>query len=220
MYAHIKHTNLSWYKLKLLIDEWVFQTPARVCARKIHVHRNTVNFWYGRIRRHILRLPEVRPFRDEVEVDESYFGMKRPWVKGTGTADRVPIFGMRERSSGLVWASVVSGTDHRVLVPIIQERILPGSTIYSDAFGAYAHLDELGFRHQVVVHAHTYVTSQVVHTNGIESFWAFAKQLFATRRGLPRDHYQLHLKEAQIRYNTRDPRLLRLLVRKLLRGAV
>jgi transposase len=218
MYAHIKHTNLSWYKLKLLIDEWVYQTPARVCARKIHVHRNTVNFWYGRIRQHILRLPELRPFHGEVEVDESYFGMKRPWVKGTGTADRVPVFGMRERPSGLVWASVVSGTDHRVLVPIIQERIRSGSIIYSDAFGAYAHLDKLGFRHHVVVHAHTYVTSRVVHTNGIESFWAFAKQLFAIRRGLPRDRYQLHLKEAQIRYNTRNPRQLRLLIRRLLRG--
>jgi transposase len=163
-----------------------------------------------------------------VEVDESYFGMKRPWVKGTGTADRVPVFGMRERSSGLVWTRVVSGTDPRVLVPIIQERIRPVSTICSDAFGAYAHLDELGFRHHVVVHAPPYVTSRVVHTNGIESFWAFAKQLFATRsldrlrdeRGLPRDRYQLHLKEAQLRYNTRDPRLLRLLTRRLLRGAV
>jgi transposase-like protein len=70
------------------------------------------------------------------------------------------------------------------------------------------------------VHAHTYVTSRVVHTNGIESFWAFAKHLFATRRGLPRDRYQLHLKEAQVRYNTRDPRLLRLLIRRLLRGTV
>jgi transposase-like protein len=127
---------------------------------------------------------------------------------------------MRERPSGLVWARVVTGTDHRVLVPIIEERILPGSTIYSDCFGAYAHLDELGFHHRVVVHAHTFVTNRIVHTNGIESFWAFTKQLFAAKRGLPRDCYPIHLKEAQLRYNTRDPRKLRLLVRKMLRGTI
>ena len=102
MYAHIKYSNLSWYKLKLLINEWVYQAPARVCARKINVHRNTVNFWYGRIRQCIFEFPEPERFSGEVEVDESYFGMKRPWVKGTGTADRVPIFGMRERGSGRV----------------------------------------------------------------------------------------------------------------------
>ena len=113
---------------------------------------------------------------------------------------------------------MVPGTNHRVLVPIIEQHIVPGSTIYSDGFGAYAHLNEHGFRHRVVLHAHTYVTNRIVHTNGIESFWAFAKQFFAAKKGLPRERYQLHIKEAQIRYNTRDPKKLRLLVRKILRG--
>ena len=217
MYAKIKHSNLSWYKLKLLIDEWVYQTPARVCARKIHVNRNTVNFWYERIRQKIILLPELPCFQGTVEIDESYFGQKRYWVKGTGTADRIPIFGIKHRASGLVWATVVPGTDHTILVPIIQERVLSGSTVYSDGFGAYYHLSKLGFKHHVVLHAHTYVTSRIVHTNGIESFWAFAKQCFATKKGLPRNRYQIHLKEVQLRYNTRNPQKLRLLVRKMLR---
>lgn len=216
MYTKIKHSNLSWYKLKLLIDEWVYQTPARVCARKIHVNRNTVNFWYERIRQKIVLLPELPVFEGTVEVDESYFGHKRPGMNGRGTADRVAIFGIRERKSGLVWTTVVSGTNHTFLVPIIQQRVAHGSTIYSDGFGAYYYLATFGFKHHVVLHAHTYVTSKIVHTNGIESFWAFAKYCFAAKKGLPRDRYQLHLKEAQLRYNTRHPAKLRLLVRKML----
>ena len=165
-----------------------------------------------------MALPEPPPFGGIVEIDETYCGKKRPGVKGTGTADKVAIFGIRERASGHVWAMVVPGTDNTILVPIIQRRVVPGSTIYSDGFGAYYHLKKLGFNHHVVIHAYTYVTSRVVHTNGIESFWAFAKACFAAKKGLPRNRYQEHLNEVLFRYNTRDPKKLRLVVRKMLRS--
>lgn len=111
---------------------------------------------------------------------------------------------------------MVQGTNHTFLVPIICERVKQGSTIYSDGFGAYYHLNKFGYKHHVVVHAHTFVTSRIVHTNGIESFWAFTKQLFHGRKGLPRIRYQLHLKEAEFRFNHRDPHVLRLFLRKIL----
>lgn len=214
---YIKNSNLSSYKLRQLINEWIYNTPARVCARKIHLHRNTVNWWYNRIRRLITELPDSEPFDGEVEIDESYFGQKRPGIRGHGTADKVAIFGIRERKTGKVWATVVTGTDNTFLLPIICSRVKPGSTIYSDGFGAYSHLNKLGYKHYQVLHAHTYVSKYRVHTNGIESFWAFTKQLFHSRRGLPRSRYQMHLKEAEFRFNNRDHQVLRLTLQRILK---
>ncbi len=218
MGMYIKNSNLSSYKLNQLITEWIYGTPARTCARKIRLHRNTVNWWHQRIRECILRLPKPKPFSGEVEIDESYFGRKRPWLKGRGTADKVAVFGLRQRKSGQVWVTVVTGTDNTFLVPIIQEMVEPGSTIYSDTFGAYYHLKDLGYRHYQVVHGYTFVDEGQVHTNGIESFWSYAKHFIASKKGLPRPKYQIHLKEAEFRFNHRDPKILRSTIRKILKN--
>jgi transposase len=215
---YIKNSNLTKRKLGQLITEWIYNTPARVCAKKIHLHRNTANWWYNRIRHLISTLPEPQPFSGIVEIDESYFGKKRPWVKGVGTADKVAIFGARERQTGKVWSTVVEGTDHAHLIPIIENRIAKGSTICSDGFGAYYRLNKLGYKHYKVLHEYSFVDLHIVHTNGIESYWSYVKQLFYSRRGMPRRLYQLHLKEAEFRFNNRDPRKLRLLLRKMLKN--
>ena len=215
---YIKNSNLTNRKLGQLINEWIYNTPARVCAQKIHVHRNTVNWWYQRIRYLISALPGPEPFSGIVEVDESYFGKKRPWVKGTGTADKVAIFGLRERKSGKVWSTVVNGTDNTFLVPIIQKRVVKGSTICSDGFGAYYHLSKMGFKHYRVLHEYQFVDMHIVHTNGIEAYWSYVKQLFYSRKGLPRKHYQLHLKEAEFRFNHRKPSILHLHLMKILKN--
>ena len=212
---YIKNSNLSSYKIGQLITEWIYNTPASVCARRIGIHRNTTNWWYNRIRNIILAQSDPPPFGGMVEIDETYFGHKRPWIIGTGTADKVPVFGIKHRDSGLVWATVVSGTDNTILVPIIQARVLPGTTIFSDGFGAYYHLNKLGFKHHVVNHNHTYVTSKIVHSNGIESFWAYMKKLFESRNGIRRNRYQIHVKEAVYRFNHRKDKNFRQSLHKL-----
>lgn len=216
MYIHIPRTHLSNYKMTQLINEWVYLTPARVCARKIGVHHDTVNLWYTKIRTGIATLPDPPPFSGIVEVDETYVGMRRPDIKATGGYGKVAIFGMKERSTNHVWATVVPHTDHTILVPIIQDRIAPGSTIYSDGYGAYYHLKNHGYRHHTVIHEYTFVSQFGVHTNGIESFWAYFQNILTSRRGLSREHYQLHLKEVEKRFNTSNPHKLRRFVRRLL----
>lgn len=217
MYAKIKYSNLSHQKLAQLINEWVFCTPARVCARKIGVNKNTVNLWYGRIRHGILDLRDPGPFEGEVEIDESYFGKRKTGQGKAGTVQgQIPVFGLRERQSGLVIAQVVSSTKGDYLLPLIQKHVRAGSIIYSDGFGAYHHLRKLGFHHRVVLHEYTFVSQFRVHTNGIESFWAYAKHLLHTRKGLPFSAYQTHIKEAQKRFNTFENKKLRRVVRNIL----
>lgn len=218
MYKKIPHKRLTDRKFKQLIDEWIFMTPARVCAEKISTNKNTVDLWYQKIRKAIASLPEPKKFSGKVEIDESYFGKKRPWIQGTGTADKVAVFGMRERRTGNVWCTVTEGTDHTYLLPIIKWRVEKGSTIYSDGFGAYKHLNTLGYNHHILLHSQQeYSRGNGIHTNGIESFWEYAKKLIRSRKGLRRQDYHLHLKEAEFRFNNRNIRLMRLIVRNLLR---
>ena len=217
MYQHIPRTHLSQYKMTQLINEWVYLTPARVCARKLSLPYATVALWYTKIRQYIAALPDPPPFSGIVEIDETYVGMRHPDIIATGGYGKVAIFGMKERSSNHVWATVVPHTDHAVLIPIIQRRIVPGSTIHSDGYGAYYHLNQHGYTHHVVIHEHTYVSQFGVHTNGIESFWAYYQNILRPLRGLPREHYQLHLKEAEKRFNTLNEKKLRLFIRRLLR---
>lgn len=200
-----------------LVNEFVFNTPARVCAEKIGVDRNTVNLWYGRIRKGFLELPDPPPFSGAVEIDESYFGKQRTGYGKTGTVQgQVPVFGLYERRSGLVVARVVTGTKGADLIPLIEARVEKGSTIYSDGHGAYYHLQRHGYRHYVNYHEYSFASQGNVHTNSIESFWAYTKHLLAGRKGLPYEAYPAHIKEAQIRFNTFETKKLRQLVRRIL----
>ncbi len=165
-----------------------------------------------------MALPDPGPFSGEVEVDESYFGKRKTGVGRAGTVQgQVPVFGLRERKSGLVIAQVVPHTRATCLVPIIQQHVTPDTIIYTDGFGAYHHLRKHGYKHRVVLHEYTFVGQGNVHTNGIESFWAYTKHLLNSRKGLPYHRYQMHIKEAQFRYNTFEHQKIRKVVRKILR---
>lgn len=200
-----------------LFTEWCFGTPSATCAKKLNLTRRTTDLWYKRIQGKILHLPPPPQFTGAVEVDESYFGRKPAGMKGRGMVGKVPILGIRSRETGRVWATTMSGiVSQQNAIPVIQEQVQNGSTIYTDGFGAYAPLTSLGYKHHVVYHAHTYVGSYDVHTNGIESFWRYLRHFFRSKRTLHRSLYNPYLQEAIFRFNTRDPLILRKVVRKLL----
>ena len=200
-----------------LITEWCYATPAAVCARKLNLSRTTVDLWYKRIRMAIIHLPPPPLFTGIVEIDESYFGRKPYGMKGTGMMGKVPIVGVRSRETGFVWATTVDEhLSQKNMIPIILEHVEKGTTIYSDGFGAYAPLKSLGYKHYVVHHAHTYVESYGVHTNGIESFWRYLRYFFRSKRTLGKKQYESYLQEAVFRFNTRPASELRKVVRKKL----
>ena len=73
------------------------------------------------------------------------------------------------------------------VIPIIQQYILPGTTIYSDMWPAYNQLNELGYDHRVVNHSRNFVDPQSgVCTNGVEGMWSHAKAKFKAMNGTSR----------------------------------
>jgi transposase-like protein len=218
MYISFKRARVHPSKMAALITEWCYGTPAAVCARKVHLNRNTVDLWYHKIQAKILALPPPPPFTGAVEIDECYFGKKPFGMQGTGMVGKMAVFGIRSRITGQVRITIIPGvTSQASLIPVIREQVAPGTTIYSDGFGAYVPLKALGYIHHVVYHAHTFTTRGNVHTNGIESFWRFTRHFLRSRRTIGRNILPQYLSEAVFRFNTRPLPKLRKAVRKLLR---
>ena len=73
-------------------------------------------------------------FSGEFELDESYFEAKRVRGKrGRGATGKTPVFGVLKRDGG-VYVEIVENCTKQQLMPIIQGKILEGSTIYTDGF--------------------------------------------------------------------------------------
>lgn len=206
----LKHCKLSGKALSALIEHFVAGTPARTAADLIGIHFNSAVQFYHRLRQVIyLELSLDSPMMDgEVEVDESYFGGHRKGKRGRGAAGKVAVFGLLKRN-GRVYCAVVDDVKSRTLMPIIRDRVIPDSLVFSDTLRSYNVLDVSEFRHERVNHNEDYVADDGNHINGIENFWSQAKRHLRKYNGIPRHHFPLFLKECEFRFNSGTPSELR-----------
>lgn len=89
-----------------------------------------------------------------VEIDESKFG-RRKYNRGHRVEGQW-VFGGYERGSGRVFMVPVEERSSAVLLPIIENWILPGTTIISDCWKAYDCLEDEGYRHLKVTILYQY----------------------------------------------------------------
>ena len=66
--------------------------------------------------------------------------------RGRGAKDKTPVFGLLKRGSK-VYTKIIPDTKRDTLIPIIKEKVIPDSIIYTDYWRAYEVLDVSGFRH-------------------------------------------------------------------------
>lgn len=127
------------------------------------------------------------------ELDESYFGAKRVRGKrGRGAAGKTPVFGVLKRD-GHVYVEIVRNCSKESLMPIIQGKILEGSTIHTDGWKAYDGLIVNGYDHYRVFHSENEFARGKCHVNGLESFWSYAKRRLSQFNGLSDQTFFLHL---------------------------
>jgi transposase len=206
--------GLTKYRREKILTHFFEDIPASKTSRLVGINRNTVNRYYNHYREHILswQYEEVMRLSGEIEVDESYFGARRVRGKrGRGAAGKTPVFGLLKRG-GKVFVTVVASVSRAALMPIIEGKVLEGSTIYSDGWKAYDGLILNGYDHYRVFHSKNEFARGKSHINGIEAFWSFAKRRLAQFNGIKEDKFILHLAECQFRYNNRNKNLRNVLV--------
>ncbi len=179
---------------------------ATATSELLKLNRKTVNNYFTEFRELILE-DSIQKHQKELgifELDESYFGAKRVRGKrGRGAAGKTPVFGVLKRE-GKVFVSIVPRCSREELLPIIQGKILEGSTIHTDGWKAYDGLILNGYTHYRVFHHENEFVRGKSHVNGIESFWSFAKRRLAKFNGLTDEKFILHLKECECRFNFRN----------------
>ena len=103
-------------------------------------------------------------------MDESYFGAKRIRGKrGRGAGGKTIVFGILKRN-GRVYTVVADNAKSETLLPVIKQKIMPDSIVYTDSLSSYDKLDVSGFIHYRINHSKEFADRQN-HINGIENFW-------------------------------------------------
>ena len=193
--------------MEKLMEHFVAGTTARTTAEFAEVNRNTATKYFRMFREIIAsNIAESDKFEGEIELDESYFGGKRKGKRGRGAAGKVPVFGLLKRK-GKVYTTIINDAKSSTLMPIIQDKILPDSIVYTDTFKSYNALDVSGFRHKRINHSKLFAKKRN-HINGIENFWNQAKRHMRKFNGVPKDQFYFYIKECEWRFNFGKPKKL------------
>ena len=201
----MRKSRLSNHKQERLIEHFVSGSTARTAAELVNVNKSTAAYYFHRLREIIaLETQNTHVLSGEFEVDESYFGGTRKGRRGRGAAGKVPVFGILKRG-GKVYTQVIPDASSRTLIPIIEDRIMPDSIVYSDCWRGYDVLDVSEFKHYRINHSKMFADKQN-HINGIENFWNQAKRHMRKFNGVPAKHFPLFLKECEWRFNNPNPK--------------
>jgi len=210
---YIKVAHFSEAKFRAIVKCFAEDITATKTANLCGISRKTINRLFALFRERILQLSlNGNAFSGEVECDESYFGARRVRGKrGRGAAGKTPVFGVLKRD-GEVYVEIVKNCSRESLMPIIQGKILEGSTIYTDGWKAYNGLILNGYDHYRIFHHKNEFARNKNHVNGIESFWSFAKRRLAKFNGFTDDNFFVHLKETEFRFNAKTKNLYKILL--------
>lgn len=205
---YVKHCKLSKNQQLRLIEYFVAGTTARTAADLACIHRNSAIRFFHKLREKIAlkQQDRIEQFCGNVELDESYFGGRRKGKRGRGSAGKVVVFGILKRH-GKVYTQVIDNTRASTLMPIIKDKIVPDSIVYTDCYRSYNALDVSEFHHFRINHSKLFANKHN-HINGIENFWNQAKRHMRKFNGVPKEHFLLFLKECEWRFNYGSPKEL------------
>jgi transposase-like protein len=141
-----------------------------------------------------------------VEIDETLFSKRK------NHAGRILpqqwVFGGICRETRETFIVKVPDRSAATLMPIIQQKIRPGTTIISDCWRAYNDVQNQGYVHQRVNHRYNFVDPATgAHTQNIERSWRAAKERNKRQCGTAREMLESYLAEFmwRARLNGRDP---------------
>jgi len=188
------------------MEYFVAGSTARTASNLVGIHYNSGIRFFHKLRERIALKQHQRSeqFSGNVELDESYFGGARKGKRGRGAAGKVAVFGILKRG-GKVYTQIILDAKASTLMSIIRCKIKPDSIVCTDYWRSYNALDVSEFKHFRINHSKLFAKKHN-HINGIENFWSQAKRHMRKFNGIPRQHFELFLKECEWRFNIYSPK--------------
>jgi transposase-like protein len=196
----------SWYYAMFLISSTRCGISAKQLERELGVTYKTAWRIFNQVRK--LMADDTGMLGPEVEIDEAYIGGKERGIgRGRprkGTSKKVPVIGVVQRG-GAVAALVASDASAASIMPIVEEKVLPRSMIYTDEWPAYNSLRRRGYGHKRIAHSEKVYVVGNIHTNTIEGFWSLLKNgIRGVYHSVSSKHLQSYINEYAFRYNHRS----------------
>jgi len=119
------------------------------------------------------------------------------------------VMGLLQRHDGnaisTVRTAVLRDRKKESLHAVIHQNVEPGTKLYTDALKNYRDPKiATVFQHDFVDHAEAYVKDKVVHTNGLENFWALFKRCIkGTHVSVEPFHLAAYVDSEAFRFNYR-----------------
>lgn len=228
-----RQSRLTQEKREELLKYFINDVTARSAAEMAEVNRNTVNKWYNTLRGLIAEKYKAPRFEGEVEIDQAFFGHKRrsrkkkkrvkhgleygltPKIKKKKTEDLIQVLGIieRDKKGSRVYAHIIRNSKKDIVIPVVHLVVEGNTTIYTDNHSTFSDLHFSGYKHGVIDKSQRKVfwnhetngkkVTKTIHTNTIESFFAFAKARLYKFKGIARESYPLHIKETVWRWNNK-----------------
>ncbi len=183
----------SWFHAMFLMASTRCGISAKELQRQLGVTYKTAWRMFKQIRS--MMNEDVMALLNEIEIDETYMGGKRRGKRGRGAIGKTAVLGIAQRN-GRVIAKVVPDIQAKTLMPIIKEKVLPRSVVYTDELLSYNSLPKLGYQHKRIHHGSKVYVMGDIHTNTVEGFWSLIK------RGIDGVHHAVSAKYLQDYINT------------------
>jgi len=211
IFEHSSTSLRLWYYAMYLMASTRCGISAKQIQRETGVTYKTAWRMFRQIRS-LLSEPDMQLEGSAVEMDETYYGGRAKGRSGRpmrGDKQKTPVIGIVERSTkhkvGRVKAMATPDVSADRVMGIVQEHILPKSTVFTDEFLIY---DRLGARvkeHRRINHSSKVYVMGDVHTNTIEGFWSLVKRgIGGVYHQVSQKYLQSYLDEYSFRYNRRD----------------
>lgn len=201
--SFLSSSHLSLQQFIKLIQEWAFQSPIKKTSERLGISAKTVIQWFQFARDACSNFMsrnsnQIGGPGHVVEIDESVVS-RRKYHVGRMVKEKW-VFGGIDTTTYLGFIQLVENRSAEVLLPVIQQWILPGTEIHSDGWAAYNQITAISvdpaFTHKVVNHSENFVDAATnATTNHVERMWCKMKRKLKAMSGTSENMLSGHLDE-------------------------